>query len=360
MARVRIMGVDSEGALPGGAARPFTAAALDSGAVGLQGTLGDGAGQVAAGRGVGQAHHEPVNGAEGARRRLTPLDRLGAAGHHPRPLGLAEARPVAATAGRTGPNGNQSLPTPALRGGLCGEFVDFGLMPELLAQLDPNRPAAHWADLLEERGFDSRHIDPDDGRSAAAVAAEGAWRMANRLGLVRNGQVTEAGEAVAALAGIDAEARQEALAPLLRPGVESALAGQGGKPIIPLLERAAQSLAESTNLWVRILPALMPVELGAIVHWACIDFRHAESLVKDIEINRNVAMHRGGVPNPEVSVEAKRDRHFERVMEFYMDQPGPGGRVPFSFGEELAMAKIIGFCELLREIELAPGFPCLG
>ena len=40
----------------------------------------------------------------------------------------------------------------------------------------------------------------------------------------------------------------------------------------------------------------MPIEVGTIVHWACIDFFHAESLVKDIEINRDVAMHRGGPP----------------------------------------------------------------
>ena len=274
-------------------------------------------------------------------------------GDHPRHLGLAQAGPVAATAGGKAPstNGTEAVPTLALRGGLCGEFVDFVLLPALVSELNPevDRPAAsQWADLLDEWGFDSRHIDPDDGRSAAAVAAEGAWRLANRIGLVRDGRATEMGQAVAALAGVDAGARQGMLAPLLRPGVESALAGQGGKPIIPLLECAAQALAASTNLWVRVCPALMPVEVGAIVHWACIDFSHAESLVKDIEINRDVAMHRGGPPNPDVSLEANRERHFERVMEFYMDQPGLGGGVPFSFGEEIALARLVGFCGLLQ------------
>ena len=256
---------------------------------------------------------------------------------------------MAATAGKKRSNGKEAVPTLALRGGLSGEFVYFGLMPELLAQLDPNCPTAHWADLLEERGFCSRQIDPDDGRTAAAIAAEGAWRLANRIGLIRDGQATEAGQAVAALAGIDAEARQEALAPLLRRGVEAALVGQGGKPIIPLLERAAQSLAESTNLWVRVCPALMPVEVGAIVHWACIDFRHANSLVKDIEINRDVAMRRGGPPDPNVSIEANRDRHFERAMKFYMDQPSLGGRVLFSVGEELSLSRLLVFCDLFSD-----------
>ena len=267
---------------------------------------------------------------------------------------------MTATACGKGPSIKKSIPTLALRGGLCGEFVDFNLMPVLLALLDPIHPTTHWADLLEERGFDSHHMNgPEGERSFADVAAEGAWRLANRIGLVQDGQATEAGQAVAALAGIDAEARQEALAPLLRPGVESALAGQGGKPIIPLLERAAQNLAASTNLWVRVCPALMPIEVGAIVHWACIDFRHAESLVKDIEINREVAMHRGGSPDPDVAIEANRERHFERVMEFYMDQPGLGGRVPFSFGEELALAKLLGYCWRLNEVDFESGLPCL-
>ena len=70
-------------------------------------------------------------------------------------------------------------------------------------------------------------------------------------------------------------------------------------------------------------------------------------------------MYRGGPPNLDVSLEANRERHFERVMEFYMDQPGLGGRVPFSFGEDLAMAKLVGFCGLLWEMSLGPGCPCL-
>lgn len=153
-------------------------------------------------------------------------------------IGWAQAGPVAATAGGKAPNtnGTEAHPTLALRGGLCGEFVDFGLLPALVTALNPefDSPAvSRWADLLDERGFDSRHIDPDGGRLASTIAAEGAWWLANRIGLVRDGQMTEAGRAVEALAGIEAEARQTALVPLLRPGVESAHAGQGGKPILP-------------------------------------------------------------------------------------------------------------------------------
>ena len=86
---------------------------------------------------------------------------------------------------------------------------------------------------------------------------------------------------------------------------------------------------------------------------------HAKPLVTDVRINRDVAIHRGGAPSPDVSVEGNRERHFERVMEFYMDKPGLGGRVPFSFGEELALAKLIGYWRMLREVEFGSGSPCL-
>ena len=256
-----------------------------------------------------------------------------------------------------------SVPTLALRGGLSGEFVDFRLLPALLADFDGLLPSAaigRWVELLVVRGFDARHIDPDADRLAAEVAAEGAWRLADRTGLIAEGRMTGAGRAVAALAERDPAESRESLAVLLRPRVEAALAGQGGAPILPLLKRAAQSLAASTNLWVRVCPALMPVEVGAIVHWACIDLAHAEALVKDIEINRDVAMHRVGIPpDPDAPPGANLERHCERVLEFYSEHPRLGARVPFSFGEELALVKLVGLCGLMREVLVGPGHICL-
>ena len=107
-------------------------------------------------------------------------------------------------------------------------------------------------------------------------------------------------------------------------------------------------------------PAVMASlgKAGAIVHWACIDFRHAECLVRDIEINRGLAMRRGGPPDPGVSVEASRERRLGRVKEFHMDQPGRGARVPLPFGEERAPAKLVGLCGLLRQPPAGQGgFP---
>ena len=135
--------------------------------------------------------------------------------------------------------------------------------------------------------------------------------------------------------------------------------GQGGLPIIPLLRRAAQTLAASTNPWVRTCPGLPPVEVGAIVYWACVDARRAESIVQDIEINRDVAMHLVGPPNHGLSISANLERHFDRVMEFYTDHPDLGARVPLSFGEELALVRLLGYCGLLQERTLPLGVSCL-
>ena len=260
-----------------------------------------------------------------------------------------------------------SVPTLALRGGLSGLFVDFDLLPDLLADLgetpgDRGEAIPRWAALLEAAGFDGRAIDPHEypvPQPPATLAAEGAWRLAGRLGFTLAGDLTDAGRAVAAFAPLDPSHRRETLDPLLAQGVDTALRGQDGLPIISLLRRAAQTLAASTNLWVRQCPGLVPVEVGAITYWACVDAQRAQVLVRDIEINRDVAMHLVGAPNPDLSIRANLERHFDRVMEFYTDHPGLGARAPLSFGEELALVRLLGYCGLFRQRTLAPGVSCL-
>ena len=53
------------------------------------------------------------------------------------------------------------------------------------------------------------------------------------------------------------------------------------------------------------------------------------------------------------------ERHFDRVMEFYTSHATLGGRVPLSFGEELALVRLVGYCGLLQQRTLAPGVSCL-
>ena len=259
------------------------------------------------------------------------------------------------------------MPTLALRGGLSGLFVDFGQLPDLLA--DPGQSPGErgeaiprWAAFLEAAGFDVRAIDPHEHpvpQPPAVLAAEGAWRLAERLGFAVAEDLTDAGRQVAASATLDPSRRREAMAPVLAQGVEAALRGQDGLPIIPLLRRAAQTLAMSTNLWVRTCPGLVSVEVGAIVYWACVDARRAQNILRDIEINRDVAMHRVGLPDPNFSIRVNLERHFDRVLEFYADHPDLGARAPLSFGEELALVRLLGYCGLFRQRTLAPGVSCL-
>lgn len=260
----------------------------------------------------------------------------------------------------TGPNGSGSKAVPTLA--LCGEFMDFDLLPALVSEL--NRPSgdeavSRWAGLLDEVGFDARHIAPDGGRPASAMAAKGAWRLANRIGLVRDGRASDAGQAVAQLAGIDAEARQQALPPLLGPSVESALAGEGGKPIVPLLTRAAQALAASTSQWALVCPALTSIEVGTIVHWAGIDFGHAESVVSDIVTNRGAASPRSGLLYSDTPMELAREHLFLGVAMRYIEHVHLGRHVPFSLGEELALTKLLRCCGLFGGTDLGEGRFCL-
>ena len=258
------------------------------------------------------------------------------------------------------------MPTLALRGGLSGVFVDFDLLPDLLAGLDQTSErtavVARWSAFLEASGLDSRAIDPDEfpvGQPAATLAADGAWRLAERLGFIASGTLPDLGREVAAFAELDSAGRRESLVPVLAKGVESVLLGQDGLPIVPLLRRAAECLAASTNLWARECPGLVPVEVGAVVYWACVDARRAHVLVRDIEINRDVAMHRVGRPDPDAPPGANAERHFDRILEFYLEHPDLGQRVTLSFGEELALARLLGYCALFREAALGPGMFCL-
>ena len=65
-------------------------------------------------------------------------------------------------------------------------------------------------------------------------------------------------------------------------------------------------------------------------------------------------MHRVGPPDPDAPAGANAERHFERIVEFYLEHPDLGERVPLSFGEEHALVRLLGYCGVFRE-EAGPG-----
>ena len=266
-------------------------------------------------------------------------------------------------------NDSAVLPTPsvAMRGGLSGIFIDFDLLPRLLARAQKKgrreETIADWSVFLDTVGFDVEHLDLEEfpsGLSAADCTAADAWRLAERMGFIGPAGPTAGGFQVAAFAELDQHRRHDALAPLLAAGVETRLRGHGDVPIVDLLRRAAQKLAMTTNLWARECPGLIPAEVGAIVHWACVNRHRAEELVKTVVSWRDVAMHRYPTPDPSDKVSAGGAQlHFERVSEFYGEHPFLGQKVPWSFGEECAMGKLLAYCRLMAERPLANGISCL-
>ena len=246
-------------------------------------------------------------------------------------------------------------------------FVDFDLLPDLMSrsvQMQTREETSEsWTAHLEAVGFEARHIDPDsvpEPLSLAAMLASDAWRFAERMGLIDADGPTAKGVQVAKLTECDERHREERLRRVLREGLEANLLGRGGVSILDLLRAGAKTLSSTTNLWARTCPGLMPVEVGAIVHWARVNPSRAVELVDSIEKWRDVAMHPFALPpNPAKSLAANAEKHFDAVIAFYQEHPWLAEHTPSSFGEELALVKLLGHCGPLEERCIGPGVICL-
>ena len=259
-------------------------------------------------------------------------------------------------------SGRPPVSAVTLLGGLSGAFVEFGFLPYLLARhandgwRTENIP--RWSEfLLEKRaarseGLDWLDIDPEDAsgpRPPPRVAAEGAWRFAEHMGLIEAGWLTASGEAVARFLDLDLLTYRALLVPVLCARVESALVGEEGARLVPVLRAAAQRLSSTANRWARQCPGLLPVEVAAIVHWACIDIRYARRLARDIVTNRRAAMRGEGHPEPGEHDDVIAERHHHRTTEFYLKDRAFLGQVPISFGEESASARLLAYCGLFDD-----------
>ena len=242
----------------------------------------------------------------------------------------------------------------AMRGGPSGIFVDFDLLPDLLGNasggaIGDGRGVVGASDSggVRERtprcGRDARRSGrggSDGGRRVALRRTYGThWprRTDRRRDVARRRWPDWTGSAGAKL--------------LCRcsPRVWTPIcADRGGISIVDLLCRAAQSLVETDRVWARQCPGLTPVEIGAIAHWARVNPPRADKLVTDIVSWRGVAMHRYQGPDPSADVGSYASLHYERISEFYLEHPWLAGKVPLSLGEELALARLLGWCWLLR------------
>ena len=244
-------------------------------------------------------------------------------------------------------------------------FVDFELLPDLMMRSVRSREDTieSWTTHLEAAGFDARHIDPESvpgSLSLAAMLASDAWRFAERMGLIDVDGPTAGGVQVAMLIECDERHREERLRRVLRGGLEANLLGRGGVSILDILRTAANTLWTSENLWARTCPGLLPIEVGAIVHWARVNPSRAVELVEKIETWRDVAMHSvNRPPSSTASREANAERHFDAVLKFYLEHHWLAEDVPSSFAEDLALAKLLGYSRLFEERDIDSGMFCL-
>ena len=254
-------------------------------------------------------------------------------------------RPIL-TKARRAIGGQSKRPSVALRRGPSGFFVDFDLLPALLRKADKlsgrEQVQACWAELLAETGYSS-DFQRNDGDTPDAVAglASDAWRFANLMGLLTDGGLTSAGRLVA-------DGAVE-LSQALTQGIEKHLVGQGGIEILPLLQSGAATLAKTDDVWARHCPGLLPIEMGAIIHWACVNERKCSNVMDNLVTWRDVAMHRRGEPDPRLNDHENAVVHYNTVVDFYLSHPWLAEHTPMSYGEELAMAKLMDFAGLLVE-----------
>ena len=263
----------------------------------------------------------------------------------------------------TGENSRGSPLT--LLGGLSGLFVEFDQLPYLLASMKRRSRSTQgirlWEQILHggrawrmDEGLDWLDDLPpfsSDSEPDLRLSAEGAWRLAERVGFIESDRLTDSGRKVAAFVDLGRWAHRQLLAPTLAKGVESELVGQGGVPIVPLLRRAVQHLSDTERPWVRLCPGLLPVEVATIAHWACTDVPYTGNLVRDIELNRDLAMHEEGAPD-----EVDDEYYYEKTTEFYLERPDLLGRVSVSYGEELASARLLVYCGLFEGVPVYPEY----
>ena len=120
--------------------------------------------------------------------------------------------------------------------------------------------------------------------TSVARTAVHAWRLATLTGLLDQDGLTKLGQSV-----VDRTADIEVA---LAVGVRDCMIGQHGIEIVPLLQRGASILARTNHVWARCCPGLLPVEMEAIVYWACVAAPRCLILLDGLILLRDVAMHR--------------------------------------------------------------------
>ena len=258
-------------------------------------------------------------------------------------------------------------------------FAEFEMLPDLLALAPGAPPGARgaapddavlfvatdvtqslegWTNLLAGTGANMDHVvdgDLPDGVSEGLLLAQDAWGLAERLQLLLPQGRTLAGDRLARLAeerpwAQRSAADHQAVVSTVSDAVREHYVGADGLPVVPLLHEAARRLAETDHAWARHCPGLFLVEFEALIYWAFEDPDYARRLCDRLEIHRDVAMHRYGVPPPDDGdPDDIQIVHEAETMRLYVETEELAARTDLTITEVRATAMLFVFAELLGE-----------
>ena len=270
---------------------------------------------------------------------------------------------------------------------LARTFVEYELLPRLLvlsSTAGGNGPPQSWNKFLSENECNLEHLLDEDMPASDELVTHlvrDAWHLVSELELVSQTGLTTAGRRIAHLQNSpyqisDVHApygrlsilpgfgefpirNHATLVSVLAQQLRTCYRGQDGLNITSLLQRGAALLAASDHIWAAYCPGLLLVELEALIHSACTDSTQAVQLCDDLVVNRDVAMHRYGMPSPDVTPMHNMVDHADAVAVFYFNDleliqdSGPGLSV------SRATAMLFTFCGLLQEAFPAGPVQCL-
>ena len=95
------------------------------------------------------------------------------------------------------------------------------------------------------------------------------------------------------------------------------------------------------------VPALLPVEVAAIVHWACFIIERPQALAGELETNRETAISKESPPD---AGEVDAEYLHEATTEFYRENGGPVGPVTARLDEFLSPARLLAYCRLFEGV----------
>ena len=211
------------------------------------------------------------------------------------------------------------------RGGIVRGFADFYLLPDLLRV---RRTLEDWGRLLDAIGYNSDHVEKrfiPAGMSLTEFMADDALRFCASTELIEpSGALTASGRRLADI-GSEPHGQRGAdatweLRKTLAEQIQSTYLGDGGLPLVDMLQGACAVLASHGQMWSPMMGGLLLAEMDTILHWGFVDAATARRRVGELPARRSLvirairqvpdALEDDGTPIPEAVAETLAEVHW--------------------------------------------------